>query len=137
MKHNSELNRDAIIYAPMKKARSAIKNLNNKDKLLERKDKIKNPSESINNCIFGAFVLFPYDNEEEFKNHKFYRSIEEVNIGAIPFLPSTTNLMEDFLDEIIDESSYSSYERAIEPIGKDDYLKDEYFKQRTKIYDFE
>ncbi|PSM59428.1 hypothetical protein C4L39_01425 [Clostridium diolis] len=113
--------RDAIVYDY------------NKDKLLERKDKIKNPVGAINNCIFGAFVLFPYNNEEEFKNHKFYRSIEEVNIGAIPFLPSTTNLMEDFLDEIIDESSYSSYERAIEPVGKEDYLKDEYFDKREVL----
>lgn len=38
-----------------------------------------------NNCIFGAFVLFPYNNEGEFINHKFFKSIEEVNIGAIPF----------------------------------------------------
>ncbi len=113
--------RDAIIYDY------------NKDKLLEHKDKIKNPSEAINNCIFGAFVLFPYDNEEEFKKHKFYKSIEEVNIGAIPFLPSTTKLMEDFLDEIIEESSYSSFERAIEPVGKDDYLKDEYFSNREVL----
>lgn len=113
--------RDAIIYDY------------NKDKLLERKDKIKNHSEAINNCIFGAFVLFPYDNEEEFKNNKFYKSIEEVNIGSIPFLPSTTKLMEDFLDEIIDESSYSSYERAMEPIGKDNYLKDEYFNKREVL----
>jgi len=113
--------RDAIIYDY------------NKDKLLERKDKIKNPSEAINNCIFGAFVLFPYNNEEEFKNNRFYKSIEEVNIGAIPFLPSTTKLMEDFLDEIIEESSYSSYERAIEPVGKSDYLKDEYFSKREVL----
>lgn len=49
------------------------------------------------NCIFGAFVLFTYNNEEEFRNHKFYKSIEEVNIGAIPFLPSSTVLMEEFL----------------------------------------
>jgi len=77
--------------------------------------------------------LFPYDNEEEFKNNRFYKSIEEVNIGAIPFLPSTTKLMEDFLDEIIDESSYSSYERAIEPVGKDDYLKDEYSSNREVL----
>ena len=53
--------RDAIIYDY------------NKDKLLEHKDKINNPSEAINNCIFGAFVLFPYDNEEEFKNNRFYK----------------------------------------------------------------
>jgi hypothetical protein len=113
--------RDAIIYDY------------NKDKLLASKDKVKNLDGAINNCIFGAFVLFPYDNEEEFRNNRFYKSIEEVNIGAIPFLPSTTKLMEDFLDEIIDESSYSSYERAIEPIGKDDYLKDEYFSNREVL----
>ena len=113
--------RDAIIYDY------------NKDKLLERKDKINNSSGAINNCIFGAFVLFPYENEEEFKNHRFYKSIEEVNIGAIPFLPSTTKLMENFLDEIIEESSYSSFERAIEPVGKDDYFKDEYFCTREVL----
>jgi Uncharacterized conserved protein len=113
--------RDAIIYDY------------NKDKLLERKDKINNPSEAINNCIFGAFVLFPYDNEEEFKNNRFYKSIEEVNIGAIPFLPSTTKLMEDFFDEIIEESSYSSFERAIEPVSKEEYLKDEYFSRREVL----
>ncbi|WP_410745539.1 hypothetical protein, partial [Clostridium neonatale] len=62
-------------------------------------------NKNINNCIFGAFVLFPYDNEEEFKNHKFYKSIEKVNVGAFPFLPSTTGLMENFLDELINESS--------------------------------
>jgi predicted component of viral defense system (DUF524 family) len=113
--------RDAIIYDY------------NKDKLLERKEKIKNPIGEINNCIFGAFVLFPYDNEEEFKNHRFYKSIEEVNIGAIPFLPSITKLMEEFLDEIIEESSYSSFERAIEPVGKEEYLKDEYFSKREVL----
>jgi hypothetical protein len=113
--------RDAIIYDY------------NKDKLLERKDKIKNPNEAINNCIFGAFVLFPYDNEEEFKKHRFFRRIEEVNIGAIPFLPSTTKIMEAFLDEIIEESSYSSFERAIEPVGKEDYLKDGYFNRREVL----
>ena len=41
--------------------------------------------------------------------------------------------MEDFLDEIIEESSYSSYERAIEPVGKSDYLKDEYFSKREVL----
>ncbi|WP_410745442.1 hypothetical protein, partial [Clostridium neonatale] len=75
----------------------------NKDFLINE-DFFEN-NKNINNCIFGAFVLFPYDNEEEFKNHKFYESIEKVNVGAFPFLPSTTGLMENFLDELINESS--------------------------------
>lgn len=45
--------------------------------------------------------------------------------------------MEGFLDDLVNESSYSTFERAFEPIGKEKHLKDEYFKQRIKIYDFE
>ena len=51
--------------------------------------------------IVGAFVLFPYGNEEEYCEHPLYRSIEKVKIGGIPFLPSATRLMEEFLGEII------------------------------------
>ncbi|WP_294353774.1 DUF2357 domain-containing protein [uncultured Clostridium sp.] len=83
--------------------------------------------------IFGAFVLFPYDDEEKFKDHPFYKSIDEVNIGAFPFLPSTTSLMEEFLDELILESSYSGYERHIAHTGEEDYLKDEYFNNREVL----
>lgn len=94
---------------------------------------VYNKSEKSNNCIFGAFVLFPYNNEEEFRNHKFHKSIEEVNIGGIPFLPCSTTLMEEFLDELIVESSYSTFERALEPIGKDDYIKEDDYKNRTVL----
>ena len=31
---------------------------------------------------FGAYVMFPYGDEEKFKEHGFYKSIEKVNIGA-------------------------------------------------------
>ncbi|MFT8352676.1 hypothetical protein [Clostridium saccharoperbutylacetonicum] len=41
--------------------------------------------------------------------------------------------MEEFLDEIIEESSYSSFERAIEPVGKEEYLRDEYFNRREVL----
>ena len=85
------------------------------------------------NCIFGAFVLFPHKDEEEFKKHSFYKSINEVNIGAIPFLPSSTKLMEEFLDELINESSYSTFERALDQIANDEYLRDEYFNNRNVL----
>ncbi|MCR5421975.1 MAG: restriction endonuclease-like protein, partial [Lachnospiraceae bacterium] len=38
--------------------------------------------------MFGAYVLFPYNNEKEYRSHKFYQSIGKVNIGGLPFLPS-------------------------------------------------
>ena len=90
-------------------------------------------TEGYDNCVFGAFVLFPYKAEQEYKNHDFYKSIEEVNIGGIPFLPSTTGLMEEFLDKLINESSYSTFERSLESIGRENYIKDEYFKDRTVL----
>ncbi|WP_288326438.1 DUF2357 domain-containing protein [uncultured Clostridium sp.] len=107
-------------------------NLLKNGSFLKNEDFFEN-HKNINNCIFGAFVLFPYDNEEEFKNHRFYKSIEEVNVGAFPFLPSTTGLMENFLDELLCESSYSTFERSIDKIGKDTYLKDEYFNERNVL----
>ncbi|MFT5875859.1 MAG: hypothetical protein ACI8WT_004857, partial [Clostridium sp.] len=90
-------------------------------------------TESYNNCIFGAFVLFPYKDEKEYKKHDFYKSIEEVNIGGIPFLPSTTGLMQEFLDKLINESSYSTFERSLDSLGRENYIKDEYFKDRTVL----
>lgn len=85
------------------------------------------------NCVFGAFVLFPFKNEEEFKEHHFYKSIDKVNIGGIPFLPSSTKLMEEFLDVLINESSYSTFERYIEPIGREKYIKEEYYANRNVL----
>ena len=90
-------------------------------------------SKKYENCIFGAFVLFPYKEEEEFKKHSFYKSINEVNIGAIPFLPSSTKLMEEFLDELINESSYTTFERALDQVGSDEYLRDDYFNNRNVL----
>ncbi len=90
-------------------------------------------NEDYRNCVFGAFVLFPYTDEELFKSNKFYKSIEEVNIGAFPFLPSTTKLMEEFLDELIYESSYSIYDRSLDNVGYEEKLKDEYFSNRNVL----
>ncbi|MNP73358.1 hypothetical protein D3C76_1700600 [compost metagenome] len=61
--------------------------------------------------MFGAYVLFPYPDEEKFKEHHFYKSIELVNIGAIPLLPNATSLMEQILDEMIQDSLEKAYER--------------------------
>ena len=94
---------------------------------------ISSDAERYKHTIFGAFVLFPYNDEEDFKKNTFYKSIDKVNIGAFPFLPSTTSLMEEFLDELILESSYSGYERHIGQAGEEDYLKDEYFKEREVL----
>lgn len=73
--------------------------------------------------MYGAYVLFPYENETEYMNHKFFESIEKMNIGGLPFLPGTTSLVEKFLDELIVDSADSAFERATLPSGIEDKLK--------------
>ena len=51
-------------------------------------------------CVLGAFVLFPYKDEEQFKEHDFSKSNDEIRIGGIPFLPSI-NLFKNYLAYII------------------------------------
>lgn len=83
--------------------------------------------------IFGAFVLFPYKDEEEYKEHKFYKSIEKVNIGAFPFLPSAYSLIEQFLINLIEESSISSYKKSIFNTGSNEFIKEVDFIKRNVI----
>jgi hypothetical protein len=71
--------------------------------------------------MFGAYVLFPYPDEERYKTHQFYKSIELLNIGALPFLPNSTSLVEQFLDEIIQDSPEKAYERSTRPRGTKEY----------------
>lgn len=94
----------------MHRYRDAIVYQNSKNKAFER-------------TMFGAYVLFPYNNEEEYINHRFCKSIETVNIGGLPFLPGSTDIVERFLDELIVDSSDSAFERAILPKGVEEKLE--------------
>lgn len=80
-------------------------------------------SRELERSMFGAYVLFPYHNEEQFRQHQFYKSIELINIGAFPFLPNSTDLLEAFLDEIIKDSPEKAYERSTRPRGTKEYYR--------------
>lgn len=77
----------------------------------------RNGASPFERIMFGAYVLFPYGNEEEYRNHRFYESIDKVNIGGLPFLPSATELVSDMLDQLISDSPASAFERATLPRG--------------------
>jgi predicted component of viral defense system (DUF524 family) len=78
----------------------------------------------LERSMFGAYVLFPYPNEDEYREHHFYKSIKLVNVGAFPFLPNSTSLLEEFLDEIILDSPEKAYERSTRPRGTKEYYVD-------------
>ncbi|WP_066300245.1 restriction endonuclease-like protein [Bacillus sp. FJAT-29937] len=66
---------------------------------------------------FGAYVLFPWYDEQTYQNHQFYNSIEKVNIGGIPFLPNATTLVERFVENLIDKSPEEIQKEGILPRG--------------------
>lgn len=88
-----------------------------RDAIVYRKD-----ASPYERTMFGAYVLFPYRNQKEYKNHRFYKSISEVNIGGLPFLPSATDLVTNMLDELISDSPESAFERASLPAGIEERL---------------
>ncbi|AGX02771.1 hypothetical protein B14911_16875 [Bacillus sp. NRRL B-14911] len=66
---------------------------------------------------FGAYVLFPWFNEELYQDHHFYKSIDKVNIGGLPFLPNATDLVERFVERLIEKSPEEIQEEGILPRG--------------------
>ena len=77
----------------------------------------ENGARDYERTMFGAYVLFPYADEETYWKHKFYKSIETVNIGGLPFLPSATGMVEQMLDELVADSPESAFERTVLPLG--------------------
>lgn len=86
--------------------------------------------------MFGAYILFPYGDEKEYRDaehhdkdgkvvhgHRFYRSIDSVNIGGLPFLPSATGLVTKLLDELVNDSPDTAWERASLPQGIEDRIR--------------
>ncbi|MCR5385506.1 MAG: restriction endonuclease-like protein [Treponema sp.] len=76
-----------------------------------------NHDENFKRSMFGAYVLFPYNNEDEYRKHKFFESIRKVNVGGLPFLPSSTELLSNFIDELVGDSPDSAFERSTLPVG--------------------
>jgi predicted component of viral defense system (DUF524 family) len=74
-------------------------------------------SVKVANKSLGGVILFPYPNDEqEFKTHPFYESIDRVNIGAIPLQPGShrkNKLYRDYLDSLFEESGETINERRI------------------------
>lgn len=77
---------------------------------------------------FGAYVLFPWKDDEGYKQHQFYRSIDKVNIGGLPFLPNNTSLVEQIIDNLLNKNADELHREGILPRGTISYLKE---KQQT------
>ncbi|WHY78387.1 DUF2357 domain-containing protein [Neobacillus sp. WH10] len=74
----------------------------------------KGPYERIS---FGAYVLFPWSDEDRYREHPLYKSIDLVNIGGLPFLPQATELVEQLVERLIEKSPEEIQREGILPRG--------------------
>ncbi|MEG0472973.1 MAG: nuclease domain-containing protein, partial [Solibacillus sp.] len=72
--------------------------------------------------MFGAYVLFPWKNDAAYREHPLYKSIDEVNIGGLPFLPNETELVEQIIDNLLHKSAEELQRKGILPRGTMPYL---------------
>ena len=73
--------------------------------------------EPYERTAFGAYVLFPWNDEESNQEHHFYKSINKVNVGGLPFLPNATTLVEGLVERLIEKNPEELQKEGILPIG--------------------
>ena len=64
------------------------------------------PEEYLQGVVTGAVVLFPYPHEEAYRSHKFCKSIGQVEIGGLPFLPGSTTLVAEKIEALLVSLGY-------------------------------
>src|SRR5690606_25523481 len=65
--------------------------------------------------VTTACVLFPW--KGPYRDHHFARSLREVGVGGLPFLPGATEMVEDFLNELLALSDPEHVDRSLLPRG--------------------
>jgi hypothetical protein len=82
----------------------------------------------------GGIILYPYPkSEDEYINSKYFKSIDDVNIGALPMLPSKTRLVERYLKKLFIEKTPEDHFREFVGMDYSEYVskKDEFDKTVT------
>ena len=78
-------------------------------------------SKELKKEVIGGYILFPGDGPKaDIEVSKFYKSIEEVNIGAFPLRPKDVenrNLLVDFIKSLIKKASTEILEDSIPQKG--------------------
>ncbi|MBN2775836.1 MAG: DUF2357 domain-containing protein [Prolixibacteraceae bacterium] len=72
----------------------------------------------------GGIILYPYpQSEAEFITNDYYKSIEHVNIGALPFLPSKSTLVSFLLNKMINKTAPEEHFEKFIEMDNSEYLK--------------
>ena len=79
------------------------------------------PNEQLKKEVIGGYILFPgCGRDEDIRKAYFYRSIDQVNIGALPLRPgneSNGKMLEDFISHLIHKDTRAHIEETNPPKG--------------------
>ncbi len=85
-----------------------------RDAILEDTNDDETRSDRFNRTVVEGAALFPYvDRDREFTKSRLWKSLERLGIGALPFLPTEMDHVEEWLRGILRQSGWSIAERAI------------------------
>ncbi len=89
-----------------------------RDAILEESNSEGPRSERVKRSVIEGTALFPYvDKQDNFKSSRLWLSLERLGIGALPFLPSETRYVEEWLMKVLKRGGWSTAERAIPHIA--------------------
>lgn len=78
-------------------------------------------SDALKKEVIGGYILFPGDGKPlDVQNARFYKSIDEVNIGSFPLRPKdeyNRKLLEDFIAKLIETKSQETISHVIPQKG--------------------
>ena len=81
----------------------------------------ENSGSSLKKEVIGGYILFPGDGKkEDFADSSFYKTKDEVNIGAFPLRPNdkeSRELLVDFIEEIIGKAASETLSSSIPQKG--------------------
>ena len=85
-----------------------------RDSLLDETDSLGPRSERFKHTVVEAVALFPHaDVENTYRSSHYWRTLKDVGIGAIPFLPRETRYLEEWLREALQRGGWSTAEETI------------------------
>jgi len=82
----------------------------------ERRSGPESQSFERRRTVVEGVALFPLSGKDvhQFRNSRFFTSLEKLGIGALPFLPGATDLVEDWLRAVLKRSGWATAARTVD-----------------------
>lgn len=85
-----------------------------RDAILEQVNASDTQSDTLKKTVIEGVALFPYrDVEDQFRNSRLWTALDRVGIGALPFLPSETRYVREWMQTVLQRGGWSTAERFI------------------------